>query len=739
MLQRLLKSYPHLLAVFCFLMLTVVMTWPITARLSTHVTPGQQRVMTVPYLNLWTLAWNHHWLKGHAESYWDANLYYPSQKTLAYSEPQFGLGLITVPLVYLGANTVFIYNLILLLYVWGAGMAVYALCWYLFGTLEQKKSESNLPPNNRWAASVTAGILYGFHFYTFAELGVLQLLALLFPALTFLGLHRFLDRNKWSDTLLFCFGFLGCWYTCAYYGLFLSVFVCCFALKFGYRKVLAMDWQCLVRGMVTAGVTLVCLVPLFVGMLSAKTAMELSRSKLIVRQLSTGLSDYLRIPGNTWLYGELLDVGSSEWGRFLGMSLLILASIGATAVFKTRLPKISTALRLVDSGIKQQKQEALFPKRYGLFYLSMAGFVFWLSFGMALTPPHVEDLGVYRIIAWLSPYNLLYQFVPGFSAIRAPYRIIIFCILFLSVLAGWGVLWLSQRVGVRWRRVISPFILMVVLLEVWPLPARLARVPRRVEELPPIYQHVKELPTEATLIELPLGRGPSERELETEAQALYYSTFHWHPIVNGYSGFTPRAKIELSYVIAESDPETVISALKSFGVQYILAHEDKLNEDEKKKLRFLEGKEVILIAREGTDILYKVNYNSMEVKNSLPPVAALTFYESLNAPDHVTLCLYYQLDENQCELTTPWNRSIAYDVTWYSKSKPSEKVLVSTNAYGDSKLLTRTLNAIEMDLPMPPAGEYKVSVQQHGAPESPVMNGFCRIHESDFVSFEPIL
>ena len=675
----------------------------------------------------------------HASNSKDSILKLNIERLLAYSEPQFGLGLITLPLTYLGANTVFIYNLILILYVWGAGMAVYALCWYLFGTLEKDKSESNLPPNNRWAASVTAGILYGFHFYTFAELGVLQLLALLFPALTFLGLHRFLDSNKWSDALLFCFGFLGCWYTCAYYGLFLSVFVCCFTLKFGYRKVLAMEWQCLLGGVVTAGVTLVCLVPLFVGMLSAKTAMELSRSRLIIRQLSTVLSDYLRIPGNSWLYGELLDVGSPGWGRFLGMSLFILASMGATAVFKTRLPKMIAALRLVDSGIKQRKQEALFPKRYGLFYLSMAGFAFWLSFGMTLTPPNVEDLGVYRIIAWLSPYNLLYQVVPGFSSIRAPYRIIIFCILFLSVLAGWGVLWLSQRVGVRWCRVITPLVLMVVLLEIWPLPARLVRVPRSIEELPPIYQHVKELPTEATLIELPLERGPSERQLETEARAVYYSTFHGYQIANGYSGFTPRAKIELSYVIAESDPETVISAIKSFGVQYILAHEDKLNEGEKKKLHFLEGKEIILHVREGTDILYKVNYDSLEMENPFPPVAALTFYESLTAPDHVTLCLYYQLDENQCELTTPWNRRIAYDVTWYSKSKPRKKVLVSTSVYGDSKLLTKTLNAIEMDLPMPPAGEYKVSVQQHGVPESPAMNGFCRIHDSDFVSFEPIL
>ena len=740
MLTRLLESHPHLSAAICFLVLTIAMTWPIAAYLNTHVTPGHQPAISVAYLNLWTLAWNHHWLKGHAENYWDANQFYPHQKTLAYSEPQFGMGLLTFPLACLGANTVLMYNLLLLGFVWGAGMVTYALCWYLFGLSEKKDSHLKGYQSYRWAAAITAGLLYGFHFYTFAEMGVLQLVATLFPPLTFLGLHRFLDNNRWGDALLFGLGFLGCWYTCAYYGLFLCVFVGCFVIKFGYQKVLGLERKILIRGAMTAVIMLVCLVPLIVGMQSAKTAMELSRPKLVVRILSTVLSDYLRIPQNTWLYGKVLDIGNPDRGIFLGVLLLCLAVTGAIAVFKTRAPKHIGGNQLVDrSGIKQWIQNTMFPHHYGFFYIFLAGSAFWLSFGMALTPTNPIGLGVYRIIAWLSPYNLLYQFVPGFSSIRSSYRFAIFCALFLAVLAGWGILWLSQRAKPRWRPIAVLLLLTVVLFEHWPSPARLVKVPRSIEELPPIYQHLKKLPADATLIELPLARGNSERQIETQARAVYYSTFHWLRITNGYSGFTPLANVELNKIIAESSAETVLAAFKTIGIQYILTHEDKLNKNEKQKLRILEGKELTLLAREKTNQLYKVNFNSTEVKASLPDVTALTLYESPTSPNHVTLCLYYQVDENQCELTTPWKRRIEYDVTWYSTSKQSEPVLVSTVFFRDSKLLTQTFNAVEIDLPSPPPGEYKVSMQQRSATTPHATSGVCHVHGNGFVTFESIL
>ena len=587
-----------------------------------------------------------------------------------------------------------------------------------------------------------AGVLYGFNFYMFKEMGVLQLLATLFLPLTFLGLHRFLNTNRWGDLLLFCIGFLGCWYTCGYYGLFLSVFVFCFVLRFWYRKIL--QWRILVTGVAALALTLVCLAPLIVGMQSAKTAMSLSRPQFLVRNLSAVLSDYLRFPQHGWLYGKILGIAGTYEEKFLGVILLFLAIVGTVVIFRKR-SRVNTD--------DQQIPKSLFPVRHGKFYLTMAGLAFWLSYGMALTPTNATGLGIYQIIAWLSPYNLLYRLVPGFSSIRSPYRFYICCVLFLCVLAGWGMLWLSQRVHLKWRPIFVLVLLTAAVLELWPLPLRLVKVPGSIEELPAIYQHVKKLPPDATLLKLPPSKHASERGLETEARYLYHTTFHWHRIANGYSGFSPYAYLDLKRVIAESEPHTLLAALKTFGIQYVLTHEAELYESEKKKLQKLEGNGLITLAEENGNRLYRVTLPAEASDLPLPEVERLTLYESRTSPNHVTLSLHYRLAANQCELTTPWVRHIECDVAWYLKTpetqpigirpnsleEKNEPVFISNGIYRNSKLLTKTSNVVEFDLPAPPYGEYWVVVQHHSDMGIFTRSGICQIHENGFVTFAPMV
>lgn len=759
---RNLKPYYHLAAVIFFLVLTFAMTWPIAVHLNTHVTPGQQPVMTVPYLNLWTLAWNHQWLKGKTDNYWDANLFHPHQKTLAYSEPQFGMGLLTIPLSLLGANTVLTYNLLLLGFVWGAAMAVYLLCWHLFKEPQEEADHTEKRLSSRWIAAVTAGILYGFHFYIFNEMGVLQLTATLFPPLTFLGMHRFFNTRKWTDALLCCFGYLGCWYTCAYYGLFLSVFVGCFVIRFGYRVVLEKAWKTLTRGALTATLAILCLLPLIIGMQSAKTSMGFSRSKSVVQILSATFSDYLKPPQHSWLYGKILGIASPEHTIFFGAMLTVLAGIGSIAILQSKSIKNTGAIAI---------ETMQFSQHSGKFYFAMACLAFWLSFGMAVTPAHAAGLGGYRVIAWLSPYNLLYQIVPGFSSIRSPYRFSIFCILFFTILAGWGVLQISQRLPSRWRAILIPILVVIVLLEHWVLPLKIVKVSGSLEELPRIYQHVKKLPAKTTLLELPMARGNSEHYLETQARALYNSTFHWLKITNGYSGFIPRANVELQQLIGESSPETILAALRTFGIQYVLVHQSELNETEAEKITALEENGFITVASEDTNKLYKVIYILAESEeNNLtepqqvgiltegrsPKNVRATLYESRISPDHVTLCLYYHVDDNISELTTPWGRNVKSYVTWSSTSDETDIVHISTGIQRDSQLLTKKFNVIVFDISAPPPGEYLVHIQQQVSHNKRTFEGFtdnkqgfvgttlfitrgiCHIYESRFVTFQSI-
>ena len=724
------RFHPHLLAGILFLMLTIGMTWPLITKMNTHVTSGQQPAMAVPYLNLWTLAWNHQWIHGETDSYWDANLFFPHQKTLAYSEPQFATGLLTAPFVFLGGNTIFAYNTTVLGFIWGAGMGAYALCWWLSGTFEKKESNKITTTEKyrryHWEAAVTVGLLYGFNAYIFREIGVLQLLATLFLPLTFLGIHRFFYLYHWRDALLFAVSFLGAWYTCAYYGIFLTVFAPCFVIRLGGKSLLCR--KVLTKVIVILIFIFLSLIPLIYGMWSAKTAMGLDRPEFVVRDLSAVFKEYLKLPHYTWLYGNILGTEPGQ-SLFLGGVLLCLASLGVRTLFRTKHNKTG-----IDA--KQLLQSRM--HRYGKFYLFMALLAFLLSLGMALAPRPSMELGVYQFLVWFSPYNLLYEFLPGFSSIRSPHRFYVFVVLFLAILAGYGMLWLSQRVRPGWRQILVPLLMVVAIFELWPIPLRLVKVPRGVEELPGIYEHVSKLPSDSVLLELPIVIGQSERELEMDARSMYSSTFHRHPLVNGYSGFTPRAHFELVTEVLPSTPQVVLSGLNAFGVQYVLAHTDQLNTSEKEQLRQLETEGLHLLFREGSDFLYQVDYGSIETLDALPEFAAVRIYESQRSRHHVSICFYYQINPPHCVLITPWQNQFECKVTWYRiadlQNGDSQPIMTSQVPYKGSKLITAELRTIEIELPAPPPGEYQVIVQQRFASPTSEHTLTCQIHPSGFVT-----
>ena len=716
----------HLLAAVLFCILTIGMTWPLILKLNTHVTSGQQPAMSVPYLNLWTLAWNHHWLKGETATYWDANHFFPHQKTLAYSEPQLGIGLLTFPVVLLGGNTVLAYNLALLVFFAGAGMAVYALCWWILGIVPE------ISDTDKGLASITSGILYAFTPYMFKEIAVIQLLATLFAPLCLLGLHRFFSQKRLLDALLFAVSFLGCWYTCAYYGLFLSVFVACFMLFFWHRDLL--HWRYLLYGFVSVIFLIVCLLPLAAGMLSAKVALSINFPETLVEGLSSRLMVYLTPPSSSLLYERILGIAHSDSSLFFGGMLFCLASVGTSIVFKAKNPKTDSK----NDSINNQRQT--FLHRCVFFYISMSLFAFILSLGMKLTPIHAEDLGIYRFIVWLSPYNLLYNFVPGFSSIRSAYRFAIFVVLFLSILAGIGTLWICFRFRSRWRWVLIVSLMSVTIFELWPTPLPLAKVSSKLDELPHIYQQVKKLPSEAVLIEFPQPISLSERHMEATSRQMYFSTFHWRRLINGYSGFVPKAYRELTELLAKSPAQMVLPALNAFDTQYVIAHWSEMTEKEKDILQKLESEGNLkpLFQKEKQHTLYHIDNNlHKQLNTEYPHVQHITIYENSHSRS-VTLCFYYQIEKNQALLVTPWKNSVEYEIAWYRHlpfQNSGKPILVKKGTYSKSKLIHAESNTIAIDMPAPVSGKYYVVIKHHLTSHSTTKNGICEIYPHGFVRF----
>src|SRR6185436_4416271 len=53
---------------------------------------------------------------------------------------------------------------------------------------------------------------------------------------------------------------------------------------------------------------------------------------------------------------------------------------------------------------------------------------------------------------------------------------------------------------------------------------------------------------------------------------LYYSTFHWQNLVNGYSGFFPPSYVKLVKAMRTFPDETAMNMIRSHGARYVVIH-----------------------------------------------------------------------------------------------------------------------------------------------------------------------
>src|SRR3954462_1405311 len=93
-----------------FLCLTLIATYPIV------VAPASLAFFTHAdaQLNMWILAWDAHALAHHAAHLFDANIFFPEPRTLAYSETLLGYLPIFGPILWLGGSPALANNAVLL-------------------------------------------------------------------------------------------------------------------------------------------------------------------------------------------------------------------------------------------------------------------------------------------------------------------------------------------------------------------------------------------------------------------------------------------------------------------------------------------------------------------------------------------------------------------------------------------------------------------------------------------------
>lgn len=491
-----------------FTVLTCVMTYPQVFHLRDAVHDDGD-----PLLNAWALSWVAHELPRAPAHLFDANIFYPERRTLAYSETLLLPSAIAAPLHWLGVGPLLVYNLVLLSGFIVSGVGVALLVRSLTG---------------RDGPAILAGIIFAFLPFRIDHYPHMQLQQTQCLPFAMWAFHRLLRSGRLRDGALFGAFVAGQMLSCMYYGLLLIPY---FAVVCGTLWIAGLQkgriagregWRAWRALAVAALVVVAAAAPVGKAYLGARKVVG-ERGRAEVVQGSAKLTDYLGPPEENLLYGQLLAPFSrGERRLFPGFAAIALALVGVWSITKSPTHRLTTFAYLLGLLI-----------------------AFDISLGFN---------GI--------TYRVLYEFFLPFRGLRIPARNGIIVGFSLAVLAGFG----AARIR---RPALLAAIGAVLVAEYLSRPIPMMTIP---QQMPPAYADVLRdnagNPT-AAIFEFPVSS-------HDDPTYMYYSTFHWQHLVNGYSGFFPPSYIFLVNAVENIPDDESIHAIKSHGTRYLLVHGERL-------------------------------------------------------------------------------------------------------------------------------------------------------------------
>jgi len=289
-------------------------------------------------------------------------------------------------------------------------------------------------------------------------------------------------------------------------------------------------------------------------------------------------ADFTSTDPRVWLWGSSLGKGSG-WPAYGGSSfpgavLLVLAPIGAVAGWRDRRQR-----RAAVAGV----------------VLVVTGAV--LAIG-------ASDRGWRRF----TPYRALYEWVPGWRALRATDRAWFIGILGMGLLAGLGVRavghWLTRRRLAVGAAAFVAFALVAVLVEgyapwtdlptvgVAPVDAYLARSAKR--------GGVVYLPANAT------GSSVVDLSIWDQPMNMYGTTAHHRKTPNGFSSYTPKSYTKTFARLLSLPDHHSLETLRALDIRFIVVHDNVAGGPWDRLLHPARVPLLHLVGRFGHDLLYEV-------------------------------------------------------------------------------------------------------------------------------------
>jgi hypothetical protein len=552
-------------------------------------------------LFLWTLAWDAHALATAPLSIFDANVFYPEPKALAFSEHQIGSALLAAPIVWGTGNLVLAMNAIALLSCFLSGCFAYRL------SRELGLSSSS---------SLLAGAIFSLSPPRFFRIGQLHLATVQWMPLSLAFLHRYARggcrRHLVGAALAFWLQTLSGGQSAVFLA-YAAAGLMAYLWIFRELRPAGSLWR---DGALVLAITLALNLPFVLPYFAVREDLGLERSLDEAEFWSPNAASYLSSPTHVhgWIGAALGLRGATAFlfPGFIPLFLALLAFVARAKPERGYLPEIaktSLLLRVFDLTIVSALLAALLLEAAGgihLPFLSASGGGRAALIALALLVARVAifgkapfafrtrlrrriararelfeprmgvEGGFYALLAlfslWasLGPqallYSALFRLAPGFDFIRVPPRITVLTVLALAVLAGFG----AERLGRA-----LPVVLGILLLELAAFP--LDTKPYSVAISPMDRALARMEPGPVAAFPIP---DPRDAAAAASRHSFYMlqSTAHFLPLLNGYSGFTPERHDRIFRELAVFPSENGLFELEMLSVRYAVFHRSGYDE-----------------------------------------------------------------------------------------------------------------------------------------------------------------
>lgn len=513
------RALPWLAVALLYTIVTFVYFWPLPRLWQDHLGPD----FGDPLFNLYVLKWGANQIRLGLPDVWNANIFYPTRGTLAFSDHLLGPAAQLVLFTVVVPNAIAGYNF-LFLSSWAA--SALAVCWVL------RRSGIS------WPAAVLGGGMYAFSPFRLLHVSHLQILLAQWIPLTLWFWDRLLTARTPRNAALFLLFYLlnlsgGSYLAYMIHFSLLAVLLSRMASEgedlFSFRSLRVLLPVVLIAGMAVAA--------FFLPYARVAREQGLKRPEGEIENYSARLSSYFSpstvnfyfgLPARQLLlrtWGESAEVlYRPEASLFAGFLPTLLFFVGAVAALR--------GFRTADPWVRG---------------IALSGlFAFALSFAPVYLP--------------------LARVLPGLSGMRVPARFYALVSLTVVFFAARGLDLLLGRVQKPAARAALAALLAAVLaVELAPRRLPWERLPRE-EELPKAYVWLRDQSDVRGLAELPLYGDYRENFY------LYAATLHWKPIANGYSGYMALSYADLKHHMRFLPKEGGFAVLHKLRISHLVVH-----------------------------------------------------------------------------------------------------------------------------------------------------------------------